>query len=742
MIKTKRAMMCLLSAATIWFVGSCEALANPVPHGYGSRWTIYIDFNAGGGSGQMSSVTKTYTYGKRQYYKLPSCKFTRVGYTFAGWSVEDPCADPGVYPVGYSYELCGSDLVLTATWKSNAKTHVLTLHRNNSSGDGAYAKRTVTEGAYFTLPTISSLGWTRSGYTFKGWATYRGASVTYGDGARIYVDSWTDALYAVWEDDTHVMTLYRNNSAGDGAGARRKVPNGGYYTLPTISSLGWWRDGYEFKGWATYHGASVTYGDGARIYVSSGLSLLYAVWEDDTHVLTLYRNNSAGDGAGARRKVPNGGYYTLPTISSLGWWRSGYEFRGWATSRDASEIYDDGARIYVSSGLYSLYAVWVDAHQATHPAISVSDPTPYFSDSDLRDRELYDWHYIMPVFLDANGGSGGPYLVKVEVELFSQDGYSQDGYTLPNCPFTREGYKFVGWEVYNGCCWYDDNYYELAGVELGYAGTYQPGFFYGVCAATALRAKWAVDTSVKTHVLTLYRNNSAGDGAGARRKVPNGGYYTLPTISSLGWTRSGYVFKGWATYRGASVTYGDGARIYVSSGLSSLYAVWEGDTHVLTLCRNNSAGDGAGARRKVPNGGYYTLPTISSLGWTRSGYVFKGWATSRGAAVVYGDGERIYVPSGLYSLYAVWESIAVKYTVCLHRNNSSGDGAIATRTMVVDSWRDLPTISSLGWWRPGYSFAGWSYYSWDDYAYFWDGESVCNLSTYGGDTVHLYAVWE
>ncbi len=322
----------------------------------------------------------------------------------------------------------------------------------------------------------------------------------------------------------HVMTLYRNNSAGDGSGARRTVADNAYYTLPTIASLGWTRSGYTFKGWSTSRGGSVSYSDGERIYVGSSLYSLYAVWQSNTpkHVMTLYRNNSSGDGAGARRTVLDGGYYTLPTISSLGWTRSGYTFKGWATYRGGSVSYSDGERIYVGSSLYSLYAVW--------------------------------------------------------------------------------------------------------------------------------------QSNTPKHVMTLYRNNSSGDGAGARRTVLDGGYYTLPTITSLGWTRNGYTFKGWATYRGGPVEYYDGESIYVYSWLDTLYAVWESNTpkHVMTLYRNNSSGDGAGARRTVADNAYYTLPTIASLNWTRSGYTFKGWSTSRGGSVSYSDGERIYVSSSLSALYAVW----------------------------------------------------------------------------------------
>ena len=250
--------------------------------------------------------------------------------------------------------------------------------------------------------------------------------------------------------------------------------------------------------------------------------------------------------------------------------------------------------------------------------------------------------------------------------------------------------------------------------------------------------------SSEKHVMTLYRNNSSGDGAGARRTVTEGSDYTLPKISSLGWTRSGYTFKGWATSRGATTAkYGDGARISITSSLYSLYAVREPNAkkHVMTLYRNNSSGDGAGARRTVTDNAYYALPTISSLGWTRSGYDFLGWSTSRGGSAVYGDGERIKVASSLNSLYAVWK--AQTYIVKLHRNNSSGDGATAGRTYTVGKSRALPKIQTELKWAPrsGYEFLGWSTSKSATSATYSDGQSV-SLSSTSGSTVHLYAVWK
>ncbi len=52
-----------------------------------AKWDVNkytVKFNANGGKGSMAS--KTYTYGKT--YTLPANKFTRAGYTFAGWNTK------------------------------------------------------------------------------------------------------------------------------------------------------------------------------------------------------------------------------------------------------------------------------------------------------------------------------------------------------------------------------------------------------------------------------------------------------------------------------------------------------------------------------------------------------------------------------------------------------------------------------------------------------------------------------
>ena len=83
------------------------------------------------------------------------------------------------------------------------------------------------------------------------------------------------------------------------------------------------------------------------------------------------------------------------------------------------------------------------------------------------------------------------------------------------------------------------------------------------------------------------------------------------------------------------------------------------------------------------------------------------------------------------------------YTLRLHRNYSSGDTSSAGRSMTYGKARALPKIESELKWAPrsGYSFLGWGAGASATTATYTDGQSVKNLSSTQGATVHLYAIW-
>ena len=94
--------------------------------------TIRIYFYGGGGSGSMATVTRNVDACSYSYYVLPACRFTRPGYSFVGWAVDNVCTLADVFQPGDEFELtpgCG-DFYLTAQWRQSAQQYSLTVNPN------------------------------------------------------------------------------------------------------------------------------------------------------------------------------------------------------------------------------------------------------------------------------------------------------------------------------------------------------------------------------------------------------------------------------------------------------------------------------------------------------------------------------------------------------------------------------------------------------------------------------------
>ena len=650
--------------------------------------------------------------------------WSKPGYTFSGWSTYPQASRADYYDGQYVRNLStynGDEVALYAVWTPNA-SYVVRLHRNKGGADTATAGRKLTVGVGRYLPTISELGWSKPGYDFLGWSSYRSSDwAEYADGDYVYdlsdVDGDEVHLYAVWmAKASYTVQLFRNNSYNDGASASRRMIIGEYGQLPTVSALGWTRAGYTFSGWNTYSWASwASYGDGASVYNLSsedgGLFSLYGVWQKNaTYTVRLHRNNSAMDSSSATRSCTVGLARSLPTISELGWSRPGYTFMGWGTYQtDTTKDYSDGQSIMdladEEGAEVNLYAIWkMDAVQYTIRLHRNNSNT----DSATASRAC-------------------------------KTGTSRSLPTISELGWSRSGYVFKGWGTYASDT--TTNYSDGQSV-LNLSTT------AGGCVDL-----YAIWESNGKYTVRRHRNNSVADEASAGRAMTVGVGRALPTIHELGWSRPGYSFVGWGTSSSASTAkYDDGQTVRNLSTQNGdevhLYAIWSIDVvnYTVMMHRNNSTTDGATASRACKTGTSRNLPTISELGWTRQGYDFVGWATTANATEAkYTDGQSVInltmAVGGTVHLYAVWRSTAVTYTLRLHRNNSAADGAVASRALTVGKSRALPTIADLGWSRTGVGFVGWGTYASDTTANYSDGQSVRNLSTSQGAVIHLYAIW-
>lgn len=231
-----------------------------------------------------------------------------------------------------------------------------TISYNANGGSGAPSSQSKYYGKTLTL---SSTKPTRTGYTFKGWATSSGGSVAYTAGAS-YTANASVTLYAVWQANTY--TIKYNANGGTGAPSNQTKTHGTTLTLssakPTRASMV--DDGvtttYTFKGWATSSAATtVSYTAGAK-YTANESITLYAVWST-AKTVTQYDvtyNTNGGSGVSSQIKTKGIALTLRSTIPT----KNGYTFAGWGLSEDTTTVtYKAGAN-YTTDADIVLYAVW------------------------------------------------------------------------------------------------------------------------------------------------------------------------------------------------------------------------------------------------------------------------------------------------------------------------------------------------------------------------------------------------
>lgn len=165
----------------------------------------------------------------------------------------------------------------------------------------------------------------------------------------------------------------------------------------------------------------------------------------------------------------------------------------------------------------------------------------------------------------------------------------------------------------------------------------------------------------------------------------NGGVGSMPNqainvkaptaLSANTFTREGYIFKGWSTTPDGAVQYQDAEQVTdlaPAGGTTTLYAVWEKVEQpnpqppvepqpvVYEIAYDANGGVGAMPNQVVKKGENVVLAKNT---FTKTGYQFKGWATSANGDVKYADGQTVtdlvfpQTRTVIATLYAVWEKL-------------------------------------------------------------------------------------
>jgi len=238
---------------------------------------------------------------------------------------------------------------------------------------------------------LSSNLYAKQYHTFKGWATSPSGSVVYTDSQKITVNE-NITLYAVWEKTTFLISF--NANGGTGTMTTQEIKKA---TSTALTSNIFTRQYYTFKGWSTTTTGSVVYTDGQSIVVTQDMTL-YAVWERTKYTITFNSNGGSGNMAA---QIGEAG--KTMTLTANTFTKSGYDFKGWATSSTANTSYNN-SQSFTPTKSMTLYAVW--GHTIT---------------------------------FNGNGATGGSTSAQIVKDNTAE--------TLKANGFTRTGYSFAGWST-------------------------------------------------------------------------------------------------------------------------------------------------------------------------------------------------------------------------------------------------------------------------------------------------------
>lgn len=370
---------------------------------------IAFHFEANGGSGTPMVITLE----PGEKLVFPSNPFTYDGFVFTGWSTHTDGA-PQYKPEDTL--TVSSSATYYALWEAETKTVTISFHPNE--GTGTMKPETVSIGTSLKLPMNT---FTRSGFSFTGWALQSNGEVVYNDQDQIEGISASITLYAVWtavsalpEPQQGILAFHANGGSGTMA-ALTGLSDGDETALPENRFS---KPGYRFIGWSTSADGEAFYNDRQPNfgYYFSVNPILYAVWAAESEAKTL--SFEANGGSGTMNPI----YFLprqqiiIPEITFTPPQNEG-TLLGLARTRDGAWEYSQGGG-FKSEESTVLYCIWKTESAAVDP----EPPAP----------QTYT------VSFNPNGGQGTMNPITVEAGA---------PVTLPPNTFTKENASFKGWAL-------------------------------------------------------------------------------------------------------------------------------------------------------------------------------------------------------------------------------------------------------------------------------------------------------
>ena len=345
-----------------------------------------VTYKANGGTGAPAAQTKK--AGKS--VTLSKTKPTREGYEFLGWAKKSTATSPdAAYAPGATYKTDAS-LTLYAVWGMDSYDAVTTTSVNKRSGPGK---------DYDVVETLP-----------KG-TTVAVAEVRDNWG-KLTDGNWIMLDYTVRADLTKFTLEYNDGVEATTDDASRIKPiKVKYGTGKNITQDKFSRSGYDYSEWKLYRNCDsnklyyvkdknnedtkrwltegkvggkyqyVTVRPGEKLLVEEPVSeTIYAtpIWNTRTYKITYSANG--GKSAPTAQTKKHDKTLTLRKSKPK---RSGYEFRGWAESKDATKAKYQPEGKFTKNKTTKLYAVWASKYERVKTTSGVNKRSGPGTDYDV-----------------------------------------------------------------------------------------------------------------------------------------------------------------------------------------------------------------------------------------------------------------------------------------------------------------------------------------------------------------------
>lgn len=352
-------------------------------------WSVYFNNTNGSWSNDACPGAITFNGSTKSF----SATFTSSSKTVgsASFTVAKPktsSAQP--YSCSAWFNAVGTSSGYMSTSSSisiSPKTHY-SVSYNANSGSGSMSASTKW---YNETLALTDNAFTKSGYTFLGWAKSSGGSVAYANKAN-YTSNSGATLYAQWKKDI-TLSFDANTGSGAPSSETKSIYNAttsATFTIPTTIPS---KQYYKFTGWKV---GNNTYQPGSQITISANTTLT-AQWVEDYippqyGAVDLYRTDSSGT-------VNNGtGSYGKLTFTWTNGSLSGTTFNTTATAK------------YQEHGASS----WTDITNGSSTANTFS---AVFGGGALSADKQYD----IQITLQDTGYPANTYVTYISTELFTID---------------------------------------------------------------------------------------------------------------------------------------------------------------------------------------------------------------------------------------------------------------------------------------------------------------------------------